>query len=104
MALELVEALVAEGAHVTAYDPKGMENTKTLAIAQKIQFADSALEAANGAEALLIATEWPEFKQQDFAEVKRRMLAPLIFDGRNLLDPSIMEEMGFTYRGIGRGK
>jgi UDPglucose 6-dehydrogenase len=102
VAIDLVEALVAEGAHVTAYDPKGMENTKTLPVAEKIKFAGSAMDAVDGAEALLIATEWPEFKQQDFAEVKRRMLAPLVFDGRNLLDPAAMRDMGFTYRGIGR--
>lgn len=104
VALELVELLVAEGAQVTAYDPKAMDNAKSLPLAEKIKFADSAMEAVDGAEALLIATEWPEFKQQDFSEVKQRMVAPLVFDGRNLLDPSTMRELGFTYRGIGRGK
>jgi len=102
VAIDLVEALVAEGAQVTAYDPKAMDNAKALPLAEKIQFADSALKAADGAEALVIATEWPEFAQQDFAEVKERMLAPLIFDGRNLLDPATMKELGFAYRGIGR--
>ena len=103
VAIDMVEALVAEGAHVTVYDPKGMENAKGLPVAQKIKFADCAIDAVDGAEALIIATEWPEFAQQDFAEVKRRMLAPMVFDGRNLLDPATMKEMGFTYRGIGRG-
>jgi len=104
VAIDLVEALVAEGAHVTAYDPKGMENAKNLPLAGKIKFADSAMEAVDGAEALVIATEWPEFAHQNFAEVKQHMVAPLIFDGRNLLDPATMYSMGFTYRGIGRGK
>jgi UDPglucose 6-dehydrogenase len=104
VAIDLVEALVAEGAQVTAYDPKAMENAMTLPVAEKIRFASSALEAADGAEALIIATEWPEFAQQDFAEVKARMLAPMIFDGRNLLDPATMNELGFDYRGIGRAK
>ena len=102
VAIDLVEALVAEGAHVTAYDPKGMENAKELPLAAKIKFADSALAAVDGAEALIVATEWPEFRQQDFAEVKLRMIAPMIFDGRNLLDPATMKDLGFTYRGIGR--
>jgi UDPglucose 6-dehydrogenase len=104
VAIDLVEALVAEGAQVTAYDPKGMENAKGLPLAEKIKFADSAMDCVDGAEALIIATEWPEFKQQDFAEVKRRMLAPMVFDGRNLLHPETMKELGFTYRGIGRGE
>jgi UDPglucose 6-dehydrogenase len=104
VAIDLVEALVAEGAHVTAYDPKATENARTLPLADKIRFADSALQAADDAEALIIATEWPEFAQQDFAEVKARMVAPLIFDGRNLLDPATMKELGFDYRGIGRAK
>jgi UDPglucose 6-dehydrogenase len=104
VAIDLVDALTREGAHVTAYDPKAMENTRGLPVAEKITFAESALEATDGAEALIIATEWPEFRHQDFAEVKKRMLAPLIFDGRNLLDPVTMKEFGFTYRGIGRGQ
>ncbi len=104
VAIELVNALVAEGAHVTAYDPKAMDNARTLPLAGKIKFASDALEATNGAEALIIATEWPEFRQLDFAEVKKRMLAPMVFDGRNLLDPATMHELGFNYRGIGRGQ
>jgi len=103
VAIDLVEALVNEGAYVTAFDPKGMDNAKALPLAEKIKFADSALEAADGAEALIIATEWPEFRHQDFAEVRKRMVAPLVFDGRNLLDPATMKDFGFTYRGIGRG-
>ena len=104
VAIELVNALVSEGADVTVYDPKAMENAQSLPLAQKIKFADNALDATNGAEALIVATEWPEFRQQDFAEVKKRMLAPLVFDGRNLLDPPTMKELGFNYRGIGRGQ
>lgn len=102
VAINLVEALVNEGAQVTAYDPKGMDNAKALPLAQKIKFADTALDAVDGAEALIIATEWPEFRHQDFTAVKQRMIAPLVFDGRNLLDPATMKDLGFTYRGIGR--
>ncbi len=102
VAVELVEALVEEGAQVVAFDPKGAEHIRSMPIGQKIKLAESPLEAVRGAEALIIATEWPEFAGVDFTEVKKAMLAPLIFDGRNLLDPVTMKELGFTYRGIGR--
>ncbi|MCF6311907.1 MAG: UDP-glucose/GDP-mannose dehydrogenase family protein [Verrucomicrobiales bacterium] len=102
VAIELVEKLVAEGAQITAYDPQGAENAKTLPIGSKIQFADCAEDAAKDAEALIIATEWPQFASADFAKVRDSMLAPLIFDGRNLLDPRKMAQLGFEYHGIGR--
>ncbi len=103
VAIDLVTALVEEGAQVVAYDPKGAEHIPALEIGPKITLAKSALEACDGAEALIIATEWPEFAEVDFTEVKRRMVAPLVFDGRNLLDPVTMKELGIMYRGIGRG-
>ncbi|MEZ0277314.1 MAG: UDP-glucose/GDP-mannose dehydrogenase family protein [Roseimicrobium sp.] len=103
VAVNIVEALVAEGADVTAYDPKAMEKFKDLPVASKIKLADSPLEAARGAEALIIATEWPEFASVDLAELRNIMRAPLIFDGRNLLDPTAAQAYGFQYRGIGRG-
>ncbi len=65
---------------------------------------ESALGACDGAEALIIATDWPEFAALDFEDVKKRMTTPLIFDGRNLLDPATMQKHGFEYHGIGRGK
>ncbi len=104
VAIDLIEKLVAEGAEIRAYDPKGMEKAKELSVTSKITLAPSALEAIDGAEALVIATDWPEFAALDFNEVKRRMVAPLIFDGRNLLDPGTMAQLGFTYRGVGRGR
>ncbi len=103
VAIELVQALLKEGAKVTVYDPKGMENAKQLSWAGQITFAESPMGCVDGAEALIVATEWPEFASQDFVEVKRRMLAPLIFDGRNLLDTTTMKDLGFRYTGIGRG-
>jgi UDPglucose 6-dehydrogenase len=103
VAIELVEALVKEGAHVTVYDPKAMENARHLEVAERLIFANSPLEAVDEAEAVVIATEWPEFAEVDFAAVKARMRSPLMFDGRNLLDPERMAALGFTYRGIGRG-
>lgn len=103
VAVSLVEALVKEGAQVTAYDPKGMEKFLELPISKKITLASSPLEAAKDAEALVIATEWPEFSGVDLGELKQIMHSPLIFDGRNLLEPSQAIEAGFQYRGIGRG-
>jgi UDPglucose 6-dehydrogenase len=103
VAVALVEALVAEGAEVTAYDPKAMDKARDLPIAEKITLADSPTAATEGAEALIIATEWPEFANVDLAEVREKMIAPLIFDGRNLLDPDSTAKLGFTYHGIGRG-
>jgi len=103
VALDLVERLVAEGAEVVAYDPKGMERAAELPVGAKIRLAASPEEAAVGAEALVIATEWPEFARVDFRKVRDSMLSPLLFDGRNLLDPVTMRKHGFEYHGIGRG-
>jgi UDPglucose 6-dehydrogenase len=103
VAINVVEQLVAEGANVIVYDPKGMDKARELEVAAKITFALSALEAAHDAEALIIATEWPEFATVDLAELRNVMRAPLIFDGRNLLDANTATNFGFQYRGIGRG-
>ena len=103
VAVNLVERLVAEGAQVVAYDPKAMEKAKELPFAGQIKFADSAMEAAEDAEALIIATEWPEFAGVDLAELREKMRTPLIFDGRNIFDPCAAASFGFQYRGIGRG-
>ncbi len=103
VAINLVERIVAEGAKVVAYDPKAMDKARELPFADKITFANSAMEAAAGAEALIIATEWPEFAAIDLAELRDKMRTPLIFDGRNLIDPVAAASFGFQYRGIGRG-
>jgi UDPglucose 6-dehydrogenase len=103
VAINLVERMVAEGANVVAYDPKAMDKAKELPFADKIEFATSAMEAAKGAEALIIATEWPEFAAIDLNELREHMRTPMIFDGRNLLDPVAAKSFGFQYTGIGRG-
>jgi UDPglucose 6-dehydrogenase len=102
VAIELVDAMLREGAHVTVYDPKGMEKSRELKQVADAKFAGSALEAVDGAEALVIATEWKEFANLDFTEVKKRMTTPIVFDGRNLLKPETMTELGFHYHSIGR--
>jgi UDPglucose 6-dehydrogenase len=102
VAIELVDAMLREGAHVSVYDPKGMEKARELKTVADAKFAASALEAVDGAEALVIATEWSEFANVDLAAVKQRMTTPIIFDGRNLLNPETMGELGFHYHSIGR--
>lgn len=102
VAVELVEKLLAEGAEITAYDPKGMDRVRDLPIGAKIRLVDSPEDAVEGADALVIATEWPEFSHIDFRAVKNLMHSPILFDGRNLLDPETMRNYGFEYHGIGR--
>jgi UDPglucose 6-dehydrogenase len=103
VAIELINKLVAEGAHVTAYDPKGMEKAREYSlIPSSVKLTNSAVEAAEGAEALILATEWKEFANQDFSKVKAAMHTPLVFDGRNLFNPKNMREFGFVYYGVGR--
>lgn len=103
VAIDLVNDLVKEGAIVTAYDPKGMEKAvEYKLIPESVKLVGSAIEAVEGAEALVLATEWKEFANVDFDEVKKRMHTPMIFDGRNLFDPATMQNLGFTYKGIGR--
>ena len=103
VAIELLHRLTAEGALVTAYDPKGMQKAlENQLLPTSVTLATSPLEAVDGAEALLLATEWKEFASQDFAAVKSKMHTPLVFDGRNHLNPKIMREMGFVYHAVGR--
>jgi UDPglucose 6-dehydrogenase len=102
VAIELVDTMLREGAHVTVYDPKGMEKARELKAIADAKFAASALEAVDGAEALVIATEWNEFANVDLAALKKRMTTPIVFDGRNLLNPDTMGELGFHYHSIGR--
>jgi len=102
VAIELVTDLLREGAHVVAYDPKGMQKARAIKAIADAEFASSALEAVSDAEALVIATEWTEFPNVDLMVVKERMRTPIVFDGRNLLDPETMSRLGFHYHSIGR--
>src|SRR5881392_738344 len=102
VAIELVADLLREGAHVVAYDPKGMQKARAVKTVAAAEFAPSALDAVNDAEALVIATEWSEFANVDLAVVKEKMRTPIVFDGRNLLDPETMRRLGFHYHSIGR--
>jgi UDPglucose 6-dehydrogenase len=100
-ALFLVQALLQEGCKITAYDPAAMERTQE-AISSTIKFADSAYDAAKGADALLILTEWEEFANLDLHRLNKELKYPIVIDGRNLYDPELMAAHGFTYYSVGR--
>jgi len=102
VAIELVAHLLREGAHVVAYDPKGMQKARSIKAIADAEFASSALEAVTDAEALIVATEWNEFANVDLEVVRQKMRTPIVFDGRNLLDPETMRRLGFDYYSIGR--
>jgi UDPglucose 6-dehydrogenase len=100
VAIGVVQQLIAEGAQVRAYDPKAMEKAQPLIPDAKM--VDRAEDVAESADALLILTEWNDFKTLPWAAMKKRMLSPLLFDGRNLLNPEEIRALGFTYASIGR--
>ena len=100
-ALVLIDHLLAAGAKVAVHDPEAMENVRHL-FGEKLVYSHTPLEVLEGADALAINTEWGEFRNPDFDEMRRRMAAPVVFDGRNLYDPAHMREHGFTYYSIGR--
>ena len=100
--LVLAARLQSEGAHVRVYDPIATERARELL--GSVHVAATALDALDGADAAVLVTEWPEFRELDWGgEVKQRMARPLVVDGRNFLDAELMKEAGFTYEGIGRG-
>lgn len=99
----VMEALWAEGARVQAFDPKALEETQRIyAEEPQLTLCDSAEAALEGADALVIMTEWNVFRSPDFAQIEAALSAPVVFDGRNLYDPAAMAEMGFYYYCIGR--
>ena len=98
--LGVIERLLAEGARVRAYDQEAMD--KTSAIFPQVEFCRDPHDVARDADALLILTEWPEFQQLNWKRVCESMIRPLIVDGRNLLDPATMTELGFEYHSFGR--
>lgn len=101
-ALTLIEELLAAGATVVAHDPAAMHEAERR-LGRRIDYAKTNYEALTGADALVIVTEWNEYRFPDFARVKRALRQPVVIDGRNLYDPGKMVALGFTYRSIGRG-
>jgi UDPglucose 6-dehydrogenase len=101
--LVIIEGLLARGAKVVAFDPVAVEEARHIYRDEpRVAFADNALAALDGADALAIVTEWKAFRSPDFDEVKRRLAAPVVFDGRNLYEPAAMRALGFDYFPIGR--
>jgi UDPglucose 6-dehydrogenase len=106
-ALVMIDSLLAAGASIRAYDPVASDGARHLLAGhapERLQFVRDAYEALEGADALLIATEWKEFRSPDFDRLRELLSEPLIFDGRNLYDPALMQRLGFGYFAIGRGR
>ncbi len=100
-ALSIIDALTTMGATITAYDPEAMPNMKAQ-IGDKIKYASSQYEAITGADFLIIATEWSEFRTPDFERIEKEIKNKIIFDGRNLFEVAKMKELGYHYVSIGR--
>lgn len=106
-ALDIVRAFVKAGASVRVFDPIAIPNTKEIFAAEKVDgvyFAKNAYDAADGADALILATEWNEFRHPDWNRIRLGMKKAMVFDGRNIFDPAQMTGLGFEYVGVGRGK
>ena len=101
----VIKALTERGAAVTAYDPVAMPEARHIYDGDaRVSFADSAMDAASGADALVIMTEWKAFRSPDFAELKRTLKSPVIIDGRNLYEPAVVRSHGLEYHAIGRAQ
>jgi UDPglucose 6-dehydrogenase len=100
-AITVIDSLIEAGAEVHAYDPEATEEAKKI-FGTRIRYAGRNYDALDGASALLVLTEWNEFRRPDFARIKRLLQQPVIFDGRNIYDPIDLAKLGFTYYSIGR--
>jgi UDPglucose 6-dehydrogenase len=100
-ALTVIESLLKAGAHLRVHDPAAMDEMKKRFDAG-VKYFDNNYDALKGAHALVMITEWNEFRRPDFDRMKSLMKEPVIFDGRNIYDPKVMREKGFVYYGIGR--
>jgi UDPglucose 6-dehydrogenase len=98
--LKIIDRLIAKGAQITAYDPVAEKTAQK--IQKQLTFCNKVYEAIAGADAVVVATEWGEFRDLDLLKVKKLMKKPVIFDGRNIYDPKRMRELGFSYHGVGR--
>jgi len=99
-AIDLCQHLLKEGATLRVHDPKAMEKAK--ALLPNVTYVDDMNDVAQGCDALVIATEWEEFKQLDLARAKKFLTHPILFDGRNLFDPHELEKLGWIYKSVGR--
>ena len=100
-AIPLIEGLLEAGARVSAYDPVAEGNAERI-FGERIDYGENEYDVLDGADALVIVTEWLAFRNPDFAKMKTLMRQPVIVDGRNLYEPAKLRDMGFTYRAFGR--
>ena len=100
-AIPVIESLLAGGARVQAFDPEAMEEARKI-FGDRIQYTHRNYDALHGAAALLVLTEWNEFRRPDFERIRNLLAKPIIFDGRNIYDPADLRKLGFTYYSIGR--
>jgi UDPglucose 6-dehydrogenase len=99
-AIDLCQRLQKEGALLRVHDPKAMEKAKT--VLTDVTYVTDMNAVADGCDALVVATEWPQFKKLDLDRARKTMTHPILFDGRNLFDVEEMERLGFIYKSIGR--
>jgi UDPglucose 6-dehydrogenase len=99
--IDIAQKLVAAGAKVRAYDPAAVENARTLMPA--VTMFNDPYDMVKESDAIIVITEWNEFKQLDLERIRTVMKTPILFDGRNIYDPAEVRSLGFKYRGIGRG-
>ena len=100
-AIDLCQRLLKDGAKLRVYDPKAMDKARDV-LKDTVTYVDDMNAVAEGCDALVVATEWPEFKQLDLERVRKALTHPILFDGRNLFDPKEMESVGFIYKSVGR--
>jgi UDPglucose 6-dehydrogenase len=101
-ALTLIDSVLEAGATVVAHDPAAMHEARRR-IGDRIRYAATNYEAVDGADALIIVTDWNEYRHPDFQRIRQALRQPVIIDGRNLYDPAKMRSLGFRYFSIGRG-
>jgi UDPglucose 6-dehydrogenase len=99
--IQIIKALTEKGATIVAYDPVAMENSKHV-LPESVVFAVNPYEAADGADAVAVVTEWNEFQQLDLSALAKKCKNPVLFDGRNVYDPTRVKQHGFVYYGVGR--
>jgi UDPglucose 6-dehydrogenase len=100
--LDLARWLIERGVKVKGYDPVSMTAAGPL-MPRDVKFAEDPYDLADGCDAIILVTEWNEFKQLDFDRIRQSMKTPILIDGRNVHEPETMRALGFAYRGVGRG-
>ncbi|HEU5370422.1 MAG TPA: UDP binding domain-containing protein, partial [Ktedonobacterales bacterium] len=99
---DIIRWLLAQGAEVRAYDPVAIETAQQALASLPVTYGKTSYEVAEGADALVVVTEWNEFKSLNMLRIRNSMRRPILVDGRNIYEPAEMQRMGFTYRGMGR--